>query len=168
MTVEVFPFRENQIYTPFLQLILSKPKIYTWWFFFFSRLKCKSCRCPDIHRHFNCPCKANGTPDQVDFSLNFFISLKVPKSTRSEDPFFFPVLFSFLCVYEMLAPTLGLFSIENVLNLHAPLHCTAVHNFRQKRVLIICPIPVMFYTKLYDIIRISGWQGAFPHKCKVR
>ena len=63
----------------------------------------------------------------------------------------------------MLArPTLGLFSIENVLNLHATLHCTAVHNFRQKRVFIICPIPVMSYTKLYDIIRISGWQGASP------
>ena len=69
---------------------------------------------------------------------------------------FFPFLFSFLYVYEMLArPTLGLFSIENVLNLHAPLHCTAVHNFRQKRVFIICPIQMIFYTKLYDILRIS-------------
>ena len=76
---------------------------------------------------------------------------------------FFPFLFSFLYVYEMLArPTLGLFSIENVLNLHAPLHCTAVHNFRQKRVFIICPIQMISYTKLYDILRISGWQEAYP------
>ena len=63
----------------------------------------------------------------------------------------------------MLArPNLGLFSIENVLNLHAPLHCTAVHNFRQKRVFIICPIQMISYAKLYDILRISGWQEAYP------
>ena len=103
------------------------------------------------------PCKANGTQDQVDFSLDLLISLKVHKSTRSEDPFFFPVLFSLLYVYEMLArPTLGLFAIENVLKLHAPLHCTAVHNFCQKRVFIICPIQMLSYTKLYDFLRISG------------
>ena len=49
------------------------------------------------------PCKANGLLDQVDSSLDLLISLKVPKSTRSQDPFFFPVLFSLLYLYEMLA-----------------------------------------------------------------
>ena len=40
---------------------------------------------------------------------------------RSEDPFFFPVVFFLLYVYEMLArTTLGRFSIENVLKLYAP------------------------------------------------
>ena len=34
----------------------------------------------------------NGTP--VDSSLDILISVKVPWSTRSEDPYFFPVLFS--------------------------------------------------------------------------
>ena len=63
----------------------------------------------------------------------FWSVWQFPKSTRSEDTFFFPVLFSLLCVYEMLArPTLGLISIENVLKLHAPLPCTAVHNFYWK------------------------------------
>ena len=107
------------------------------------------------------PCKANGTPDQVDSSLDLLISMKVLKSTRSEDLFFFSVLFSLLYVYDMLAgPTLGLFSIENVLKLHAPLHCTSVHNFCQKRVLIICPIQMLSHTKLYDILKISGQQAA--------
>ena len=95
-----------------------------------------NCTCPDIHRHL--PCKANVTPDEVDSSLDLLISLKVLKSTRSEDPFFFLVLFFLLYVYEMLArPTLCLFSIENVLKLHAPLHRTAVHNFCEKRVFIM-------------------------------
>ena len=90
-------------------------------------------------------------------SLDLLISLKVHKSTRSEDPFFFPVLFSLLYVYEMLArPIQGLFAIENVLKLHAPLHCTAVHNFCQKRVFIICPIQMLSFTKLYDFLSISG------------
>ena len=63
----------------------------------------------------------------------------------------------FLYVYKVLArPTQGLFSIENVLKLHAPLHCTVVHDFCQKRVFIICPIQMLPYTKLYDILRISG------------
>ena len=99
------------------------------------------------------PCKANSTPDQVDSSLDLLISLKVPKSTRS-DPFFFPVLFSLLQVYEMLVrPTLGLFSIETLLKLHGPLHCTAVHNFCQKRVFIIHPIQMLSYTKLYNTVK---------------
>ena len=47
------------------------------------------------------------------------------------------------------------FSMENVLKLHAPLHCTGVHNFCQKCVFIICPIQMLSYTKLYDILRMS-------------
>ena len=35
------------------------------------------------------PCKVSGTLDQVDSSLDLLISVTVPKSTRSEDPFFF-------------------------------------------------------------------------------
>ena len=78
------------------------------WQFLFSRLECKNCTFPDMHRHFNSqlPYKANGTP--VDSSLDILISVKVPWSTRSEDPYFFSVLFSLLYVYEMFErPTLG-------------------------------------------------------------
>ena len=39
---------------------------------------------------------------EVDFLFDLLISLKVPKSNGSEDPFFFPVHFSLLYVYEML------------------------------------------------------------------
>ena len=110
------------------------------------------------------PWKTNGTLGQVDSSLNIVISLKVPKSTRSEDPFFFPVLFSLLHVYEMLArPTLGLFPIENVFKLRAPLHCTAVHNFTENASLYLwetcfmsCPVQMLLScTILCDILRIS-------------
>ena len=71
------------------------------WQFLFSRLECKNCTFPDIHRYFNSqlPCKANGTP--MDSSLGILISLKVSQSTRSEDPYFLPVLFFLLYVYEM-------------------------------------------------------------------
>ena len=78
------------------------------WQFLFSRLECKNCTFPDMHRHFNLqlPCKTNGTP--VDSSLDILISVKVPWSTRSEDSYFFPVLFSLLYVYKMFErPTLG-------------------------------------------------------------
>ena len=62
-----------------------------------------------------------------------------------------------LCVWNVckVYPRPG-FSIENVLKLHMALHCTAVHNFCQKCVFIICPI------QMYDILRISGWQVASP------
>ena len=63
------------------------------------------------------PCETNATLGQVNFLLDLLVSLNVPKSTRSEGPFYFPVIFSLLCVYEMLErPTLGLLSIENVLS----------------------------------------------------
>ena len=80
------------------------------------------------------PWKTNGSLGQVGCSLHLLISLNVSKSTRSEGPFYFPVIFSLLYVYEMLErPILGLFSIKNVLKLHAHLHCrpTAVHKFQQ-------------------------------------
>ena len=72
-------------------------------------------------------------------------------------PPYMEVTSGLLYLYKVLArPTQGLFSIENVLKLHAPLHCTVVHDFCQKRVFIICPIQMLPYTKLYDILRISG------------
>ena len=88
-----------------------------------------------MHRHFNSqlPCKANGTP--VDSSLDILISLKVPQSTRSEDPYFFPVLFFLLYVYEMFErPTLGPASRSKR---YLSYMRFAVHNFCQKRVFIM-------------------------------
>ena len=74
-------------------------------------------------------CKANGTLNQVDSSLDLLISLKVPKSTRSEDPFFSSSLLPSLCVRNVGKAYPVPLLHRNVLKLHVPLHCTAVHNF---------------------------------------
>ena len=129
------------------------------WQFLFSRLECKNCTCPDIHRHFNSqlPCKANGTP--VGSSLDLLISVNVPLVVNQIRRYIFlsSSLLPSPCVRNVCkAYPRPCFSIENVLKLHAPLHCTAVHNFCQKRVFIIFPIQMLSYTRLYDILRISG------------
>ena len=65
------------------------------------RLQCNNFTCPIIHRSLRLPCKTNHDIlgiGQVDFSFDLLISLKVPKSNRSEDPFFFRVHFLLLHV----------------------------------------------------------------------
>ena len=58
----------------------------------------------DTHRTFQFPCKTNhGALGQADSSLDLMISLKVPKSTISEDPFVFSIIFSLPYEHEMLA-----------------------------------------------------------------
>ena len=115
------------------------------WRILFSRLEWKNCTYPDIHRHFNSqlPCRANGTPvdsspdpDQPESSLVNQIRRSIIPSSS---------LLPSLCVRNVCKsyPRPG-FSIENILKLHAPLHCTAVHNLCQKGVFIICPIQMLF------------------------
>ena len=138
MTVEDFLLRENQIYTPFLRLLLSKLKICT-----FSSLF------PDwnarivyalIYTDTSIALQSQWYTRPSGFltrSSNQSESSQINQIRRSISSSL-QFLFSVLFVYEMLArPTRGLFSIENVLKLHAPLRCTAVHNFCQKRVFII-------------------------------
>ena len=59
-----------------------------------SRLECKNCTW--FTQTLQLTCKVNGTPEQVDSSLDLLISLKVLKSTRWEDSFLFLVLFLLL------------------------------------------------------------------------
>ena len=87
---------ETRLYFPSWKFALAAT-----WHFLFSRLECNTLQwmnamrtSPDIHRQL--PCKENRTP--VDSSLDLLISLKVPQSTRSEDPNFFPVLFLLLAL----------------------------------------------------------------------
>ena len=113
MTVEDFPCRgQPNLHTNFLTVtfraehlsLIVLPRF---------RLQCNNFTCPVIHRTLRLPCKVNhAIPGigQVDFSLDLLISLKVPKSNRSEDPFF-PVLLPALCVEMLATPTLRLFSV---------------------------------------------------------
>ena len=147
------------------------------WRFLFSRWECKNCTCPDIHRHFNSqlPCRANG-----QWYTSGFLTRSSDQSERSlvnqirRSIFLSSSLLPSLCVRNACKahPRPGL-SIENVLKLHAPLHCTAAHNFCQKRVFIICPIQMLSYTKLYDIrdsrlpshsLRILRWPEPAKYK----
>ena len=127
------------------------------WQFLFSRLECKNCTCPDIHiLQFTIAL-------QSEYYTSGFLTRSSDESESSlvnqirRSIFLSSSLLSSLCVRNVCEayPTPG-FSIEYVLKLHGPLHCTAVHNFCQKRVFIICPIQLLSYTKLYDILRISG------------
>ena len=125
------------------------------WRFLISRWECKNCTCPDIHRHI--------VSLQSQWYTSGFLTRSSDQSGSSlvnqirRSIFLSSSLLPSLC-YEMFARrTLGPgFSIENVLKLHAPLHCTAVHNFCQKRVFIICPIQMLSCTKFYDNLRIPG------------
>ena len=101
MTVEDFPVSDNRIYMSIFKLSLSKLSLMV---LPFSRLQHNNFTYPVINGTFRLPYKTNHRiPGQVDFSIDLLISRKVPKSTRSEDPLVFPVLFSLLCVYKMLA-----------------------------------------------------------------
>ena len=65
-------------------------------------------------------------------------------------------------------PTLGLFSIENVLKLHAPLHCAAVHKFCQKRVFHNLPdTNVVLYkiARYSKDLRIAGFLSTAQKSC---
>ena len=95
------------------------------------RLQCNNFTCPVIQRTLRLPCKTNHGVlgvGQVDFSLDLLIGLKIPKSDRSEDPFFFSVHFSLLCVLKCWQLLPYAFS-PCVRSLHASLCCTTIHSF---------------------------------------
>ena len=122
-----------------------------------SRLEWKNCTCPDKHRHFNWPAKpmvhqTKWIPHSIFWSVWKFPSQpdqKIHVSFQFSSPF---------CVCRKCwqglhwasSPSKMYFSYMRLL------HCTAVHNFCQKHVFIICPIRILSYTTLYDILRISG------------
>ena len=122
----------------------------------------------------------------MNFSLGLQISLKIPKSNRSENPFFFLLLFFLLHVYEMLTRStswLCLFIMrfyivqqfiiftENVLNVEKAslfLSETSLHK--------LFNINVVILYKTYNIPRISKQQAtsqqlenhAMACACKVK
>ena len=85
---------------------------------------------------------------QVDFSLDLLISLKVPKSNRSEDPFFFPVHLPLLYVYEMLA-TATIHSVCTQSTCEFTLYNNSLKTLRrqsyfcQKLLFISCPMQML-------------------------
>ena len=111
---------------------------------------------------------SHDTPGQVNFSLDLLISLKVPKSTRSEDPIFFLVLFSLLCVgnvgnaYPITMPLLDVYLVymrlnilqhfiiftENVEKATLFLAETSLYKLFNTKFVVLC--------KMYNIPRISG------------
>ena len=101
MTVEDFPRRRQpNLHANFLTITVRAEHLSLLVLPLF-RLQCNNFTCPVIHRTLQLPCKTNHGilgVGQVDFSLDLLISLKVPKSNRSEDPFFFPVHFPLLYV----------------------------------------------------------------------
>ena len=165
-----FPLSDNRLYMPIFKLSLSELSIWAWWFFLFSGFQCNNFKCHVINKTFRLPYKTNhGTPGQVDFSLHLLISLKVPKSTRWEDSFFFPVLFSqLLCVrnvgkaFPMAVPLLHVYLVymhryivqqfiiftEHVETASLFLSETSLHT-------LFNTIVVILY-KIYVIPRISG------------
>ena len=97
---------------------------------------------------------------QVDFSLDLLISLKVPKSNRSEDPFSFQ--FTSLC---SMCRNVGNSSVctqstcEFTLCNNSQFSLKTLRKqayFCQKFVFISCPIQMLLScTKLYEILELS-------------
>ena len=120
ITAEDFPLlRQLNLHANFLTVIFLANQLRLM-VLPFSPVQCNNFTCPVIHKTFRLPCKTNhGTPGRVDISLDFLISLKVPKSTRSENSFFFPVLFSLarptlcLCLFSLCTYFTCAFTLYN-------------------------------------------------------